>query len=299
MAEAPVSDPLSPNGYLYLRHRWPVRLTHWLNALALAVLFMSGLMIFNAHPSLDWGKSSYTGRPSFFEITSRTTADGRTIGITRLFGHEFETTGMLGASTGADGEIAEVAFPSWITVPSRYSLADGRQWHFFFAWLLVINGLVYVLYALISGHLRRDLAPTGRDWRGIGQSVLDHLRFRHPHGEDARRYNILQKLAYLAVVFGLIPLIVLGGWAMSPWLNSLWPGWVDMFGGRQSARAVHFIVAWLLVAFAAVHVFEVLISGVWNQLRSMVTGRYRIDSGDPAQRSASTSARRSEKGGQR
>jgi thiosulfate reductase cytochrome b subunit len=89
---------------------------------------------------------------------------------------------------------------------------------------------------------------------------------------------VLQKLAYLAVIFGLLPLIVLAGWAMSPWLNSLWPGWVDVFGGRQSARAVHFIVAWLLVAFVAIHVFEVVVSGLWNHLRSMVTGRYRITS---------------------
>ena len=280
---APDSEAAPPRrgSYLYLRHRWPVRLTHWLNVLSLTILLMSGLMIFNAHPSLDWGKQSYSGRPSFFAISSRTESDGRQVGITRVFGHEFETTGLLGLSSGTDGAKAALAFPSWITIPSHYSLAEARQWHFFFAWLLVLNGLGYLVYAIASRHVRRDLVPTRTDWRGIGASIRDHLRFRHPQGEAARDYNVLQKLAYLAVIFVLIPLIVLAGWAMSPWLNSLLPGWVDLFGGRQSARSIHFIVAWLLVAFVAVHVFEVLVSGVWNHLRSMVTGRYRIDAPAP------------------
>ena len=280
-AAAPATAPPLRAGYLYLRHRWPVRLTHWVNVLSLAILLMSGLMIFNAHPSLDWGKQSYSGRPSFFEIGSRSAADGRQIGFTRVFGREFDTTGVLGLSSGANGAAASVAFPSWITIPSRYSLADARQWHFFFAWLLVLNGIAYLIYSIVSRHLRRDLAPTRSDWRGIFASIRDHLRFRHPQGEAARDYNVLQKLAYLAVIFVLLPLIVLAGWAMSPWLNSLLPGWVDLLGGRQSARSIHFIVAWLLVAFVAIHVFEVLVSGVWNHLRSMITGRYRIDAPAP------------------
>ncbi len=273
----PEPTPPRTGSYLYLRHRWPVRLTHWINVLSLTILLMSGLMIFNAYPSLDWGRQSYTGTPSFFQITSKTDAQGRAVGVTRVFGHEFDTTGVLGISTGPQGGLAAVAFPSWMTIPSHYSLAEARQWHFFFAWLLVANGLVYLVHAVVSRHLQRDLAPTPQDWRGIGRSIRDHLRFKHPQGEDARHYNVLQKLAYLTVVFGLLPLIVLAGWAMSPWLNSLLPGWVDVFGGRQSARSIHFIVAWLLVAFVAIHVFEVLVSGVWNHLRSMVTGRYRID----------------------
>ena len=281
----PTPAPAPPRraSYLYLRHRWPVRLTHWINVLSLAILLMSGLMIFNAHPSLDWGKQSYSGRPSFFEITSRTDEQGRRVGITRVFGHEFETTGVLGVSAGPHGSVWAVAFPAWATIPSRYSLADARQWHFFFAWLLVFNGLAYLVYSIASRHLKRDLAPTRHDWRGIGASIRDHLRFKHPQGEAARDYNVLQKLAYLAVIFGLLPLIVVAGWAMSPWLNSLLPGWVDLLGGRQSARSIHFIVAWLLVAFVAVHVFEVLVSGLWNHLRSMVTGRYRIDAAPAAE----------------
>src|SRR5207302_9012024 len=119
------------------------------------------------------------------------------------------------------------------------------------------------------------------DLRSIGKSVKDHLTFRHPRGEAAKRYNVLQKLTYLLVIFVLFPLIILLGWAMSPWLDTLIPGWVDLFGGRQSARSLHFIVAFTLLGFALIHIFEVIVSGLWNNLRSMITGHYRV----PAEKS--------------
>ena len=132
-------------------------------------------------------------------------------------------------------------------------------------------------YALASGHLRRDLVPDTQDIRGIGKSIVDHLKFRHPTGEAARRYDVLQKFAYLVVIFVLLPLVILMGLAMSPMVDSVLPGWVDWFGSRQSARTIHFIVAWLLVGFVVIHVFEVLISGLWNHLRSMITGYFAVD----------------------
>ena len=283
-------SPSATAGSKYYRHRLPVRITHWTNVLCLSVLFMSGLGIFNAHPYLYWGKSSYTGRPALLAIISRdaaappangvappahgaSPAAGGKKGILRVLGHEFDTTGVLGVSS-SDGEVRQRAFPGWLTLPGSYSLASSRLWHFFFAWLFVINGLVYLLHAILSGHLKRDLAPDAREMRGIGASIREHLKFKHPHGEAARRYNVLQKLAYLTVIFILLPLVILMGMAMSPTLDTAWPGWVDWFGGRQSARTIHFIVAFLLLAFVLIHVFEVLISGVWNQLRSMVTGYY-------------------------
>ncbi len=259
------------------RHSWPVRIMHWVNVIALALLLMSGLQIFNAHPSLYWGKSSYTGRPPILEMAAEESASGSVVGVTRVLGHEFNTTGVLGASRNENGQLVERGFPAWATIPSAQWLAMARHWHLFFAWLFVINGLVYVSYSVVSRHLARDLAPSQRDWRGIGQSFRDHLLLRHPSGEAATRYNVLQKLSYLIVIFGLLPLVILMGWAMSPWLNSVIPGWVDAFGGRQSARTIHFIVAWALVLFVLVHVFEVIISGFWNNLRSMITGRYRVE----------------------
>jgi len=263
-------------GTLYYRHTLPVRIMHWVNVLALTVLLMSGLNIFNAHPRLYWGKSSYNGAPPVLEIEALDVGEGLQVGVTRVFGHEFDTTGFLGVSKNRDGQLAVRAFPWWLTIPDNQWLAMARRWHLFFAWVFVINGLCYVAYSAASRHLGRDLAPTSSDLRSIGQSIVDHLKFKHPTGEAAKRYNVLQKLAYLVVIFVLLPLIILMGMAMSPWLDSLWPGWIDVFGGRQAARTIHFIAAWLLVAFVLIHVFEVVVSGLWNHLRSMITGRFRI-----------------------
>ena len=262
-------------GYLYHRHALVVRITHWVNAIALAILLMSGLNIFNAHPSLSWGRSSYSERAPIFETGAASAADGSLIGITRIFNRNFDTTGVLGVSSDGGRQVVK-GFPSWITVPRFPWLAMARHWHFFFAWLLVINGCVYLAFSAISRHLAHDLLPTWLDWRSVGRSIIDHVRFRHPTGVAATRYNVLQKVAYLAVIFVLVPLMRLTGWAMSPRLDSLQPGWIELLGGRQAARTLHFVVAWTLVLFVLVHVFEVLVSGVWNNLRSMITGRYRI-----------------------
>jgi thiosulfate reductase cytochrome b subunit len=271
------STPAPDGGYLYDRHRLPVRIMHWINVACLTILLMSGLNIFAAHPALYWGKSSYTGRAPVFQIGAKDGVGDALIGTTTILGHEFNTTGFLGAGTAADGSAVERTFPSWMTIPDGRWLAMARQWHFFFAWIFVINGLCYVGYTIFSRHLARDLAPTRNDWRSIGQSIVDHVRFRHPAGEESKRYNVLQKLAYLIVIFVLLPLIILMGFGMSPGLDSLITGWVGLVGGRQSARTIHFVVAWLLVAFVAIHVFEVVITGLWNNLRSMITGRYRVD----------------------
>ena len=273
----PAGTAVQHRSYLYYRHTLAVRIMHWINVIALTLLLASGLNIFSAHPALYWGKSSYTGSGPVFQITSRATDDDDVIGITRLLGREFVTTGVLGAGTSPGGDIVKRTFPSWLTVPGNRWLSMARRWHFFFAWVFVINGLCYLAYSIASRHLTRDLAPTVTDWRSIGRSIVDHLRFRHPTGEAAKHYNVLQKLAYLGVIFVLLPLVVLMGFAMSPWLDSIIPGWVDLFGGRQSARTIHFILAWLLVAFVLIHVFEVIVSGFWNHLRSMLTGRYRIE----------------------
>ena len=266
----------------FYRHRLPVRLMHWINVLCLSVLLMSGLTIFNAHPALYWGKDSSFDKP-WLLISAAQMPGGGVVGVTRVAGHEFVTHGVLGTSKdGPAGEWAVRAFPAWATVPSGQWLSMGRHWHFFFAWLFVLNGVAYVLYGLLSGHLRRDMLPTRAELANIGRSIKDHVLFRHPGGEAAKRYNVLQSLAYLVVIFGLLPLVIVAGLAMSPRLAAVWPGWVDLLGGRQSARTLHFLAASGLLLFVCVHVFEVLISGVWNQLRSMVTGWYTV----PAEKEA-------------
>ena len=261
----------------YYRHSLPVRLMHWLNVVLLTIQLMSGLNIFNAHPALYWGEQSYGTSPPFLELQGRETDTGDVVGVTRIFGREFRTTGVLGASKNAEGEISARGFPSWLTIPGMQWLAMARRWHLFFATLLAVNVACFVGYAILSGHLRRDLLPTRGDWRSIGRSIVDHLCLRRAKGEEAKRYNVLQKGAYLAVIFGLLPLIVLMGLGLSPALDALVPGWVDIFGGRQAVRSLHFIVAWALVLFTAVHVFQVAVNGFWNNIRSMITGYFRVE----------------------
>ncbi len=263
---------------LTYRHRLPVRVMHWLNVLCLIVLLMSGLSIFNAHPALYWGSISTFDRPAL-SLTAKTAADGALEGQTQIGGFVFDTTGVLGASRMGSGELGRRGFPRWATIPSWKSLSAGREWHFFFAWLFALNGLAYWLWSWRSRHLRDDLAPTRSDWRGIGRSIIKHLKFKHPTGADALRYNILQKLAYLAVIVVFGPGIVLMGLAMSPHMDSVLGWLVDLVGGRQSARTWHFIIAFAFVGFALVHVLMVLVSGPINQLRSMITGRYAIHDG--------------------
>jgi thiosulfate reductase cytochrome b subunit len=215
------------------------------------------------------------------ELGAETTESGEPVGVTNVLGHKVRTTGVLGLSRGPDGQLVERGFPWWITLPDVQWLAMARRWHFFFAWVLVVNGGLYVAYSGWSRHLSRDLTPTRRDWRSVGRSIVDHLRFRHPHGEAAREYNVLQKVAYLSVIFVLLPFVVLMGLAMSPSVDTLWPGWVDLFGGRQSARTLHFLAATAIVLFVLVHLFEVAITGLRNNVRSIITGRYEIVESEP------------------
>ena len=266
-------------GALTYRHRLPVRIMHWVNVICLIALFMSGLQIFNAHPSLYWGDASRFDQPAL-SLKAMRSPSGELRGVTQVGSFHADTTGVLGASKNQAGVIQARGFPAWATIPGPRSLSDGRSWHFFFVWLFVINGLAYWLWSWRSRHFRNDLAPSGAELRGIGGSIREHLRFKHPTGAEAARYNVLQKLAYLAVIVVFGPGIVLMGLAMSPHLDSVLGWMVDLVGGRQSARTWHFIIAFSLLAFVLVHVFMVLVSGPLNQLRSMITGRYRVPS-DP------------------
>lgn len=266
----------APRRILVKRHSLATRLTHWTNALAILVLVMSGLQIFNAHPALYWGDKAVFADPWLALVGAE--RGGAPVGITRIGDLRIETTGVLGFS----GERAR-GFPAWATLPSYQSLADGRRWHFFFAWVLVANGLIYLLAGLIGGHIRRDLLP-GRDQlrpRALAHDILDHLRLRFPKGEAARRYNILQKAAYLAVIFGLLPLMLATGLCMSPAVGAGAPWLVELFGGRQSARSLHFLSASGIVLFVAVHLAMVVVSGPWNQVRAMITGRYATEEDRP------------------
>ena len=273
-APAPAVVTARPARRVY-RHRLAVRVMHWINVVCLTVLLMSGLNIFNAHPALYWGRESTFATP-WIAFGARNTPNGP-VGYTRIGGKEFDTTGVLGLSTSGVGSRPMArAFPTWATIPGPQWLAMARHWHLFFAWLFVVNGIGYVLYTIFSRHLKKDLVPTRDELRNIGRSIVDHLKFKHPTGDAATRYNVLQSLTYLIVIFGLLPLVVFAGLAMSPRIDTVFTGWVELLGGRQSARTLHFLAAFGLVLFVVVHVAEVFIAGVWNEMRSMVTGWYTI-----------------------
>ena len=274
MAETTVAaEP--PQKTLVYRHTVVTRITHWINVVAITFLILSGLQIFNAHPALYIGSASDFDAP-VLAMTARLGEDGKPVGETKILGATFNTTGFLGVSTTA-GRPEARGFPSWLTVPTYRDLATGRRWHFFFAWVFVINGLVYLIVSLINRHVTRDLIPGLGELRGIGRSIVEHAKLRFHHTRD---YNVLQKVTYAGLIFVVLPLVVLTGLTMSPGMDAAVPWLVEVFGGRQTARTIHFICASLIVLFILVHLVMVLISGVGNNLRSMITGRYRTDAAE-------------------
>jgi thiosulfate reductase cytochrome b subunit len=272
-ATEPGASPPKPRREVIYRHAVLVRLTHWLNALAIFVLVGSGLNIFNAHPQLYWGqKGSELDTP--FLALQALDAPGGLRGQTVIGPLHFDTTGVLGASPQA-GQLTARGWPEWLTIPTYTDLADARHWHFFFAWILVMNGLAYLAWGLASRHLKLDIWPTAADLKSIPRSILDHLRLKHPTGEAAKRYNVLQRLAYLGLILAVTGM-VLTGLSMSPGIDAFAHWLPQLFGGRQSARALHFVFASLIVLFIVIHLVEVVLAGPINEVRSMITGRYAV-----------------------
>ncbi len=265
-------------GALVKRHSGWVRLTHWLTVVAVMTLLGTGLNIFNAHPFLYWGSKGTT-----VDTGSRWLAIGSVgprgmvmIGTTR-----FETTGLLGRSAGMNGAMQNIAFPHWATIPSWRDLGLARNWHFAAAWLLILNGIVYLTYGIFSGHFRRRLVPGLRELRpgNIWHDVVEHVKLKFPKGEASLRYQVLQKIAYSGAALLLLPLMVFSGIGMAPGMDSSWPWVVDLFGGRQSARSVHFVVTNLVVLFVVVHLLMLVLAGPFKLLRGMITGWQRVETG--------------------
>lgn len=261
-------------GPLVYRQALSTRATHWIWVVCLFFLLLSGLQIFQAHPRLYIGhESGFAYDNSVFAIGALRDGAGGLSGFTELLGQRFDTTGWLGA-VEQNGQWQAKSFPGWLTVPSYRDLASGRIVHFFFAWILVTALLVWLLSSLFNRHLTRDLLPRADDMRALGADIRDHARLR-PH--NRRRYGPLQKLSYALVMLVLLPLMILSGLTMSPGMNAFAPFLVDLFGGRQSARTVHFVVMLLLLGFVVVHVLMVLLAGPFNEMRSMITGWFRVD----------------------
>jgi thiosulfate reductase cytochrome b subunit len=225
-------------GELVKRHRISTRVWHWINAVAIIVMLMSGMMISNAHPHLYWGHYGANLDASWFDPPR---------------------------------------FPGWLTIPTNYNLALARHWHLFFAWVFAFGFLIYLIVSLINRHLRdlhveaREVAP-----KHLIAEVVHHAKLQFPTGAAALKYNTLQKLTYIIVLFGLFPLVILTGLCLSPGLSPVTIWAIDLFGGRSTARSIHFICAGLVALFIVVHLILVVLAGPINEIRSMITGKFRV-----------------------
>jgi thiosulfate reductase cytochrome b subunit len=266
--------PAAKGPLIYRQSIW-TRVTHWIWAICLFFLLLTGLQIFNAHPALYIGQESgFEYENAILEIGAFNT-DAGPRGRTTIFGQTFDTTGVLGMSGAAERPVF-TAFPGAVTIPSYRDLGTGRVVHFFFGWIFVATMLVWFVASFINGHIRRDIVPGPSDIKGVPRDVAEHATLRFKHG---RSYGPLQKLAYFSVFFILFPLIVATGLTMSPGINAAAPWMLDLFGGRQTARTIHFLAMLLLVLFFVVHIAMVVLAGPSNELRSMITGYYRTSPG--------------------
>ncbi len=262
-----------------LRHHWLVRLTHWLNAAAIIILLMTGLNIFGAHPRLYWGDAgSVDQRERLWLETGASPPWRNPTGWLEVAGHRIDTTGLIGVSQSPAGTTSLVAFPHWATLPAMRDLATARTWHFFAAWVLILNGLVWLGFGVLSGRLGREILPNRAQLRPahLWHDIVEHAKLRFPKGEAALSYEVLQRLAYAGVALVLIPIVILTGLAMSPGMDAAWPFLDALWGGRQSARSVHFLAMAGIAGFLILHLVLVLLSGPIRQVGAMITGRMTI-----------------------
>ena len=224
------------------RHSTLVRVTHWITTLCFFALLVSGVEIVISHPRFYWGETGNDSTPTLFKLPIPSSRD---------------------------------------LVPTGYGyvLPDQNGWsrylHFQAAWLLILTGLLYVIAIVLNGHLQRDLLPGKSDlsWRAFSTAIASHLRFERPSAAEAWSYNLLQRLSYLFVIFVLFPFVIWTGLAMSPAFVSAVPASVDLLGGQQSARTLHFFVSLALVLFLLVHVGMVWFAGFKSRMRAMINGR--------------------------
>ena len=215
------------------RHAVSTRLWHWLNLLCVVVLFMSGLTISNAHRRLYWGDWGFEASQAWLMVPR---------------------------------------FPDWMTIPGYYSLAVARDWHILMAWPFALGLLFMWIAMMINRHFKRDIVTKPREWRpsAIWRDVVEHLKLNFDHHEG--KYNFLQKLAYGLVLGVFLPMMIFTGISISPGMEPTFGWLVDLLGGRQSARSLHFIFAFAIAGFFIVHVLLVILSGPIRQMQDMITG---------------------------
>jgi thiosulfate reductase cytochrome b subunit len=260
-------------GRVVYRHSIVTRTTHWAGFIAILVLVMSGLQIFNAAPYLDASDKSDPAR-RVLDIGADQAPGGAQAGYVKLGGLKITTTHLLGVTDDGQGGESARAFPGWLTFPGYQDLADGRRWHLFFGWIMVICGTAY----LVAGAFNKDLSlivlrPS--DLPKMLPMQLYYLKLRK-EPPDHGKYNPLQKAGYTVVLFVLSPFLVLTGLALSPGVDSIAHPLTVLLGGRQFARLWHFAAMLAITGFFFGHVFLVISTGFLNNMRSMIAGTYRL-----------------------
>jgi thiosulfate reductase cytochrome b subunit len=259
-----------PRPERYLRFPMAVRLSHWVAAAAIFTLLWSGFWIFNLHPRLYWGDVGYFGSPAIAELQADMSGETTSMAI-RVGSLSMDVTGLI-------GKVNVLPFVRVMNFPEGFQFGGTRALHFTAAWVLVICWMLYVYHLVSSGRLKTNWLPRASELtpRHLAYEIVNHLKLRRTRGEAIKKYNVLQKLAYLSVMFGLLPLLLLTGLTMSNSVTTAWPFLFDIFGGRQSARTLHFVFASLMSLFILIHLFELLVAGFFNHTRSMITGHFKI-----------------------
>ena len=242
----PSAASATPATRVASRHSALIRVTHWITTLCFIALLISGIEVVISHPRFYWGETGSVLTQPLFKLPIPS---------------------------------------SRALVPTGYGyvLPDQNGWsralHFQAAWVLVLTGLLYLISGLFTGHFRENLLPgkANLSWRALSTSIADHLRFKRPSEAEAWSYNLLQRLAYLFVIFVLFPLVIWTGLAMSLAFVSAFPATVTLLGGQQSARTIHFFVSLSLVMFLLVHIVMVWFAGFRSRMRAMIIGRAGTD----------------------
>jgi thiosulfate reductase cytochrome b subunit len=220
-----------------LVHSYSVRICHWINVIACGYLLVSGVHILLDFPELYWGNTGYRGYPAIFKLAD--------------WGLSWEDAGKLGDRR-------------W-----------GRNYHITFAWVFLINGLIYVAWNVYTAHFRKQMLPARAELTRahVWADLRDHFRWRSRRHASSGSYGTLQKTSYLLLIFVFVPFMILTGVAQSPGYTAAMPVLLDMFGGRQSARTLHTIATVVLVLFVVVHLLEIVAAGFFKRVRSMITGK--------------------------
>jgi len=253
------------------RHPLPVRLWHWLTVLGVALSLLTGLLIFNIHPNLYWGEDGHAGMPTILSLS----ASGVDTKVPRydlqVGAHHWDVTGKIGAIDIEGSDVYVLIGAPW----KDFQFGATRTWHFLSAWLLTGAVVGYAFYLMLSGRLLRVLLPSARElsWRNLAQEIWSHMQFKRPIGAATKPYNVLQKLSYVLVIFLLIPTLILSGLTLSNTVTAVFPDLFSLFGGRQSARSMHFFAAMIMVLFIVVHLVQVFVVGFFSSTRSIITGR--------------------------